>query len=1179
MVGQAWEDRTEVVVELRPLQSSSDKASTWSDVRIFSYRNKEEWSECFRSRIQVHYEEDASQADVRQERRLADKDALHRYQQAVEACDRPVDTQVFYHNAGDHGLQYGDWFQLLEDLHWDGKKTAVSRIDVSPSRFNTPSIVHPAVLDVALHMLRASSQAFGSTSRTNVPVQMTNAWFSAKGWQSPQTAALRCWGVAHVGQDAGEDGAIYALDDGGRLLMSVEHLVTVSVSDMEASGDLAATRLLHTAQWKPQLSLLNPAQLSQACIGDRVLQDDADAIAQQTELTSIMNLALSRALNQMTAADHDKVPATRERHIAWMKHHLSTLRPNEQDDPANPVTDEQLEKRLQGLEAVRPSWMLYTNIIRAVKTILVGEKDPLEIIYDAGLADRFYDDMFRQVCDVRLQNFLELASHENPGLRVLEVGAGTGGFTGQVLGGLQLLEQQGGGGLRLAEYTYTDISPMFFERARERWKSLDGRVSFKTLDLERSLESQGFEVGSYDLIVAGSVLHATEDMAGTLKNIRSALKPGGRTLILELVAPKDVAVNFTFGLVPGWWAAREEWRALSPLLTEEQWDASLRENGFSGNDLILGDSEDDEARVCSILISTATETPAQPAKEELGTLLLVVDEASETQTRMASLVRSQLDSLSDEYTISQVSHEAIGNSPPGSEDVVVSLANLDSPFMFEMSQERFVWLQGLLRHAKQLLWVSAASQDDPQLPLYDQAQGFFRSLRLEAADSHIVSLTIEQQQQSESADAAEVSSAQHVITVLQTAFLGKQDSSKELEYAVKDGLLQTCRVVEDIKGNAALNSLLYPQMHDDKSWAEGPPLALTTRALGTLDALCFTNDDIYETDLAAGEVEIEAKAWGVNFLDVSQALGRVGHEKSFGVDCAGIVTRVNGSHGDGSSSPVQVGDRVCMLSPGCMRRYPRAPSTSVIKIPSDDMSFANAASALVPGITAYYALVNVARISKGETVLIHSAAGATGQMAVAVAKMREAVVYATVGSEAKKRFLVDVLGIPEDHIFHSRNTSFAQGIKRVTGGRGVDVVLNSLSGDALRASFECMARCGRFLEIGKTDMVANSALPMSGFFKNVSFSGIDLREIIQEDPELTADLLHKTMQFVCDADAKPTPVQSFPASQVEQAFRTLQNGTNIGRIVIEPNATDIVPVSVSNPCKTECRSSFIKPAS
>ena len=1148
VVGETWEDRTETVVELRPLQMPYEKESTWSDIRVFCYRNNE-WSECFWARIQVQYEDDSLQVDVQQEKKLLGEDVLRRYEHAVEACTRPVDSHVFYRNAADHGLRYGGWFQLLEDLHWDGKKTAVARIDVSKPQFRTTSLVHPAVLDTVFHMLRASSQAFASASATNVPVKLVNAWFSASGWQSPQTGSLRCWGTANVEQDAGEDGTIYTLGDDGKVLMSIEHIVTVAVSRPD-EGNAPATKLLHSVQWKPQLSLLDPRQLTQACVTSRVVKDDATMLAHHIEVTSVMNLALSRTLRDMTAAEHEKLPASLERHMAWMKHHVSTLEPAQKDDPDDPISDEELEQRLQNIEAMHPSWKLHTNVVRELKNMLVGAKDPLEVIFDSDLADVFYADMFAQICDVRLRNFLELASHENPGLRILEVGAGTGGFTGHILAALQSLERESGG-LRLAEYTYTDISPMFFERARERWKALEGRVSFKTLDLERTLESQGFEVGSYDLLVAGSVLHATADLVCTMKNVRTALKPGGRALILEVIAPEDVVVNFSFGLVPGWWLAREEWRKMSPLLNEEQWDACLQKSGYSGNDLVLRDSEEDGCHICSIIVSTAVEevTTTTTPYELKPKILLVVDERSEKQAELANLIRGHVNALGGEHLGSILSLKRFQESKPTPEDVVLCLASLDTPFLFDMSESKLAWLQDLMRHTKKLLWVTASSIKNSKLPFYSQAQGFFRSLRLEAADSQIITLAIESQGATSAA-----SSAQHIIKVLQASFLDSS-ASQELEYVVRYGFLETCRAAEDVKGNSALNALLSPRLHQ-KAWSEGPALSLSIKTAGTLDSLCFTEDAVYETELAADEVEIEAKAWGVNFRDVLQALGRL-EERTFGYDCAGIVTRV----GRGCSGSLQAGDRVCMASPGCMRRYPRALATSVIKIPKDNMSFAAAAAVLIPGMTAYHALANVARIAKGETILIHSAAGSTGQMAVAVAKRRGAVVYATVGSEEKKRFLVDVLGVPEDHIFHSRNTSFAQAIMRVTKGRGVDVVLNSLSGDGLWASWECMARCGRFVEIGKADIMANSGLPMSSFARNVSFSAVDLREIFVEDPQLTAELLQKTMQFWDDTGATPTPVHSFPASQVEQAFRTLQNEKNIGRVVIEPRADDIVPVS------------------
>ena len=295
------------------------------------------------------------------------------YEHAVEACTKPLDSQVFYRNAADHGLRYGNWFQLLEDLYWDGKMTAVAHIDVSKPQFHTTSLVHPAVLDTVFHMLRASSQAFASASAANVPVKLTSAWFSSSGWKSPQTGSLRCWGTANTepDDDIGEDGTIYTLGDNGKVLMSIEHLVTVAVSRVDEGDSPATTRkLLHSVQWKPQLSLLDPRQLTQACVRSRVVKDDATVLAHHLELTSVINLVLCRTLGGMTAAEREKLPASLERHMAWMELRVGTLEPAQKEgNPDAPISEKELEQRLRNIEAMHPAWRLHTNVVRELKNI------------------------------------------------------------------------------------------------------------------------------------------------------------------------------------------------------------------------------------------------------------------------------------------------------------------------------------------------------------------------------------------------------------------------------------------------------------------------------------------------------------------------------------------------------------------------------------------------------------------------------------------------------------------------------------------------------------------------------------------------------------------------------------------------------------------------------------------
>jgi NADPH:quinone reductase-like Zn-dependent oxidoreductase len=230
------------------------------------------------------------------------------------------------------------------------------------------------------------------------------------------------------------------------------------------------------------------------------------------------------------------------------------------------------------------------------------------------------------------------------------------------------------------------------------------------------------------------------------------------------------------------------------------------------------------------------------------------------------------------------------------------------------------------------------------------------------------------------------------------------------------------------------------------------------------------------------------------------------------------------------------------------------------------MSFTEAAALPVVFSTVYYALTHIANIQLGETKLIHSATGGTGQAAIQIAKLRNAEIFVTVGSEEKKKLLMELYQIPPERIFDSRNASFAKAIRRVTGGRGVDVVLNSLSGDLLVSSWECIAPFGRFLELGKKDILSNHDLPMRQFERNASFHAIDLNEARKYRPELLQRLQREIGSLMASHTVTPPrPIHVYPISEVEQAFRYLQHGKNTRKTVIEIRGDDPVKVSRKSP--------------
>ncbi|KAK0625498.1 hypothetical protein B0T17DRAFT_591051 [Bombardia bombarda] len=323
--------------------------------------------------------------------------------------------------------------------------------------------------------------------------------------------------------------------------------------------------------------------------------------------------------------------------------------------------------------------------------------------------------------------------------------------------------------------------------------------------------------------------------------------------------------------------------------------------------------------------------------------------------------------------------------------------------------------------------------------------------------------------------------------------------------------------------NATVRSLVHPQLRSEP-FQPGLALKLSIGTLGFLNTLEFTEDSTSRADLGPYEVEIEARAWGLSFRGLFVSLSRPDGD-DFGV--CGIRTTY-----------------------GIMRTYPRAPVTLVSKIP-DTLSFEAAASILMPGITAYYSLIEVARLRRGDKILIHSASGSTGWMAIWIVEMIGVEMFVMVGFDDKKKLLMDNFGIPANHIFYSCNTTFAQGVMRATEGHGVDVLLNSLSSDGLRASWDCMALFGRFIEIGKADITSNATLPMAGFARNISFAAVDLHHVAQCNVDLLSALLKSAMELVASAATHhPSPLHVYSVSNVEQAFRYLQGSKNSGRIII-----------------------------
>jgi NADPH:quinone reductase-like Zn-dependent oxidoreductase/acyl carrier protein len=291
-----------------------------------------------------------------------------------------------------------------------------------------------------------------------------------------------------------------------------------------------------------------------------------------------------------------------------------------------------------------------------------------------------------------------------------------------------------------------------------------------------------------------------------------------------------------------------------------------------------------------------------------------------------------------------------------------------------------------------------------------------------------------------------------------------------------------------------------------------------------------------------GEVEIRVMAAGLNFRDVMNAAGVYpGGPIPFGAECAGKISSV----GEGVTD-FRVGDEVLAVANASFGSYTTADARAVVSKPHT-FSFGQAATIPIAFLTAYYSLNYLARLSHGERVLIHAAAGGVGLAAVQLAKHAGAEIFATAGSPEKRAYLKS-MRVP--HIMDSRSLNFADEIMKKTGGKGVDVVLNSLPGEYIPRSLSILGAYGRFVEIGKTDIYQNKQLGLFPFRNNLSYFALDLERVCRERPDLLRSLLLELMAMFKQGSLKPLPHNIFSVEDAANGFRYMARRKNIGKVVI-----------------------------
>ncbi|TRX97451.1 hypothetical protein FHL15_001729 [Xylaria flabelliformis] len=1139
-------DRTEVQLHMRRDQSFTSKDLNTYEFRVYAYIDKD-WVQNCHGSVQINYDSER-EASVREKETLMYR---QKYEAAVKACTQKVLKEDMYENFKGNGLTYGPAFQALHNLAWDGKNRAVGNIQCftwSPhhSRHKRQEhVTHPVTGDAAgqltwVALTRGAQDVFANGFAVT---RIRSAWVASSGLSYPESEDLFAACETSFKGLRGTASSTCVFDAVGNLKLVMANVETTTIGGSEnLSLSVNPRQLCFEMSYKPDPDIIDPRKLFRLEKADLTKGSERTAFYEDLEL-ALFYLA-TRALADLDSCDSatHSLNAHTENYVAWLRRKVheyqsEALSCDRRDHVIRIEDTSEMDQLINRLENANPEGQLFIHIGRNLHSIIRELVDPLELAFQDGLAEKYCQIVYENVLGHgQLINYLDVLSHKHPYLNILEVGSGTGPLVHHILDALCAKQEV------LGCYDYTDLSEEMLERARQVPTGLDRKINYRVLDIGKDIAQQGYEPESYDLIVANTVIRVPCDLETMIRNIRHLLKPLGKLLLLNTADPDTLRSGVGFGTMPVCWIRTEIDEEIGPCFSSVQMETVLKANGFGGIETISPSHQDGASNEHSIMVATAT-TPLTSTKQ-LPPVFLILDTQDAVQVTVAEDLRGCLQQYLG-LNSQALSIKDIIPSDVTSGSTLIFLVEILKPYLATLDKSSFERIQGLLSRAGNMIWTTSSQTSSAISAELQMIRGLARVLQTEKPDSAFITLTLDDHNSKPDVY------VQHIWNVIYATVTRPSDIC-ELEYVEHEGELEISRVFHSRQLDHEIHSKIHTILKQE-CLDQCPPLALTVPHPGLLESIRFEEDTKYPTGLGADEIEIQVQAIGINFRDLLVILGRVGSD-TVGAECAGIVTRIGAN-----CNTLNVGDRVCAVAFGCTRTHMRFHHQLAVKIP-DDFPVEKAASLPITGVTAYYSLHTLARLRKEDSILIHSAAGGTGQMAVQIAQSVGAEVYVTVGTPEKRQLMRDLYGIPETHIFHSRDTAFAQDIFHATNGKGVDVIVNSLAGDLLQASWNCIAPLGRFIELGKADIEGNSKLPMFHFDKNVTFYAVAVDSLSDQRPSMVGNILQSVVDLATSGQLQvASPLQVSPISDIETVLKTMQSGKNVGKAVLTMNPHDKVP--------------------
>ncbi|KAJ5919847.1 hybrid NRPS/PKS enzyme [Penicillium verhagenii] len=633
-----------------------------------------------------------------------------------------LDMEQLYTSLSKEGFNYTEHFQAKSMLR--RLNSAVVMVSSAPERSSLRACMHPASVDTAFQGLLAafSFPGDGRLGSIYLPTRVDCVRISMMPSESDASVLMADANVSSTDRTTmtGDVNLFYEADQ--RTQVQIRGIHLSAVGQRHDPWLYAGTTWARDSDYGIEPGL--GAKLSDA---DWVLYE-------QLSRTAYFYL---RQLRKKILRQELMLMGKYRRHMmTWvLEHLLPQIEAGEHPDIRPEWKDDTLEM-VQQWRADQPADNNDMNILHAMGKNLVGivrgTTPPLRVLTQDGMLDRLYvEGLGAQDGNVDIGAIVKQIAHQHPRMQIVEVGAGTGGTTRAVLEAL---------GNQFASYTYTDISTGFFENARTLFSHHGNNLSFKTLNIENDPVDQGFQEGTFDMVISSNCLHATRSLGETLRHCRQLLRPGGRLVLLEIT--RDfLPTQLVMSTLPGWFLGVEDGRVWAPTVSVERWDELLRANGFSGVDISSTPS------FCSVIVAQAVDEAVQLLREPLavdpaalpplGDILIVGGDGS---SDLASQTQELLQSVVPSYNITVL---------PGLEGILVPkgatvlcLADLENPVFRDMNEKRFRGLQDVMETAEVVLWVTSGANSGRD-PDANVTVGLSSTLRAERMDLRLQFLDVD----------------------------------------------------------------------------------------------------------------------------------------------------------------------------------------------------------------------------------------------------------------------------------------------------------------------------------------------------------------------------------------------------------------------------------------------------